>query len=117
MNDQPAQVTRYRFLQPVWPQMIDSWRDGINGLPAARRAVDSGASPEDVVQLARAVAYETVFAMLRHLAEGQSAEGSPGWSLAEVNSAGHLTGRALDALYEDLLTHDPSGQDGQDLWT
>jgi hypothetical protein len=111
------QLARYRFLRPIWPEMIVCWRDGITAAPAARRAIDAGASPDDLAQLARAVAYETVFAILTHLADDQVAEGLPTWTLTEVNPADQPTGRPLDALHEDLLTLDPSGHDGQDLWT
>ncbi|AGZ40971.1 hypothetical protein [Actinoplanes friuliensis] len=117
ISENIPQLARYRFLHTVWPQMIDSWRDGIDNIPAARRVVDSGAGADDVTQLARAVAYETVFAMLCHLEDGESAGALPGWALNEVGAAGHPTGRRLGTLHEDLLTLDPSGQDGQDLWT
>jgi hypothetical protein len=117
ISENIPQLARYRFLHTLWPQLIDSWRDGISSIPAARRAIDSGASPHDIAQLARAVAYETVFAMLAHLADDESAEGLPSWALGEIDPAGHPTGRHLDALHEDLLTLDPTGHDGQDLWT
>jgi len=117
ISENLPQLARYRFLHTIWPEMIDSWPAGISNIPAARRAVDAGASPHDVARLARAVAYETAFALLTHLADDDSAEGLPGWALAEIDPAGHPTGRYLDALHEDLLTLDPSGHDGQDLWT
>jgi hypothetical protein len=117
LSENIPQLARYRFLHSLWPQMIDSWRDeGVIDIPAARRAIDSGASPDDVAQIARAVAYETVFAMLAHLAGQESAEDLPTWALTEVDAAGRPTGRHLDMLHEDLLLLDPSGQDGQDLW-
>lgn len=111
------QLARYRFLRTLWPQVIDSWHDGIANVPAARRALEAGASQGDLAQLARAVAYETVFAMLYHLAADEEATGQlPSWALAEIAPTGEPTGRHLDGLHEDLLTLDPSGRDGQDLW-
>ncbi|MET8835100.1 hypothetical protein ABZV78_14455 [Micromonospora sp. NPDC004540] len=112
------QLARYRFLRPLWPQMIDSWHDGMANIPAARRAVEAGASQGDLTQLARAVAYETVFAMLYHLgADEEASDQLPSWALAEITPTGEATGRHLDGLHEDLLTLDPSDRDGQDLWS
>lgn len=112
------QLARYRFLRTLWPQLIDSWCTRITNLPAARRAFEAGASHDDLTRLSRAVAYETVFGMLYHLADDdQSADELPSWALTEISPAGNATGRLLDGLYEDLLTLDPSGHEGQDLWS
>ncbi|AVT34191.1 hypothetical protein C6361_05355 [Plantactinospora sp. BC1] len=112
------QLARYRFLRTLWPRMIDGWHDGITNIPAARRALDAGASRPDLTQLARAVAYETVFAMLQHLGDDERATAEvPSWTLAEISRTGHITGRQLDGLHEDLLALDPSGREGQDLWS
>jgi hypothetical protein len=117
ISENIPQLARYRFLRSLWPEMIDSWRSGIDNIPAARRAIGSGADPHDVAQLARAVAYATVFAMLDHLADDEPDEGMPTWVLTEVDPAGYLTGRHFDALDEDLLSLDPSRHDRGDLWT
>jgi hypothetical protein len=112
------QLARYQFLHTLWPQMIDSWRDGITNIPAAQRAQRAGASRDDLTQLAQAVAYETVFAMLSHLADDDQATDSlPSWTLTETDPAGTPTGRSLDSLHEDLLALDPSGQEGRHLWS
>lgn len=112
------QLARYCFLRPVWPQMIDGWRNGITDIPAARRALDAGADPHDLTQLARGVAYETVFAVLCHLAdEDRDTDRLPSWALTETSPSGEPTGRRLDGLHEDLLTLDPSGREGQDFWS
>ena len=112
------QLARYRLLRTLWPQMIDEWRNGITNIPAARRALEAGAGQHDLTQLARAVAYETVFAMLCHLADDdQRTDELPSWALSEISPAGEPTGRRLDGLHEDLLTLDPSGREGQDLWS
>jgi hypothetical protein len=112
------QLARYRFLHTLWPQLIDGWRNGVINISAAQRAQQAGADRDDLTQLARAVAYETVFAMLTHLADDQAADGGlPSWALVETDPGGTPTGRHLDALHEDLLTLDPSGREGRDLWS
>ncbi|WP_203822146.1 hypothetical protein [Paractinoplanes ferrugineus] len=82
ISENIPQLARYRFLQNIWPETINGWRDGISNLPAAQRAINSGASAHDVAQLARAVAYETAFAMLAQLTVDNPGEGLPGWALA-----------------------------------
>src|SRR5436190_6331952 len=61
------QAARYRFLRALWPEMIDSWRYGIDRLDVARPLLHQGVDRDDLVLVARAVAYETVFAMLYYL--------------------------------------------------
>ncbi|WP_432027194.1 hypothetical protein [Streptomyces sp. 1222.5] len=39
-----------------------------------------------------------------------------GWIVMESGEDGAPTGRALTGLHEDLLTSDPSGREGADLW-
>ena len=118
IEDDIPQLARYRFVSTLWPQMIDSWHDGMPHIPAAQRALDAGVSEDDLTLLARAVAYETVFLMLHHLgAEHDAADELPSWALAELTPAGAATGRHLAALHEDLLALDPSGREGDDLWT
>ena len=116
------QEARYLFLRAMWEQ-INGWTpaSAVN-VAAARRAVDAGARPEDVATAMRAAAYETAFAILYRLSDGSdegAPDDSPGWSLREVRRDGDglaLSGRVVDALHEDLLTMDPSGQEGAQLW-
>ncbi|MDP4503704.1 hypothetical protein [Nonomuraea turcica] len=78
----------------------------------------AGADHTDLVRIARSVAYETAFALLYSItAHGydHGAPDTPGWRLMETTPAGELTGRSLQALHEDLLSMDPSGQEGGDL--
>ena len=110
------QLARYRFLRSVWPETIDVWEDGISSLPAARRAIDSGADRQDITRLARAVAYETAFAMLSLVSAGEPTGDLPAWALVEIDPEGRPTGRRLDGLGEDLLGLDPSSREGGDLW-
>lgn len=118
IDENIPQVARYRFLHQLWPRLIDGWPNGLNNIPAARRALADGANEQDLALLVRAVAYETVFGMLYHLDDDSlDAAGLPHWALMELDESGKLTGRPVQALYEDLLALDPSGRDGQDLWT
>ena len=93
------QVARFRFLHQLWPQFIDTWREGVNTVPAAQRAIDAGADPDDLARFARSVAYETVFGLLYHLDDDGLKrtldEDVPYWVLAELDSAGVLTGRLV----------------------
>jgi hypothetical protein len=120
ISDNIPQASRYRFLHQLWPQMIDGWHDGVDNILAAQRALEAGADRDDLVRLARAVAYDTVFSMLFYLDDDQPdepAKALPSWWLSELDQTGNPTGRAIQGLYEDLLSLDPSGLDGRDLWT
>ncbi|HEX6335678.1 MAG TPA: hypothetical protein VFZ85_01880 [Jiangellaceae bacterium] len=94
--------------------------EGVRGIPTAVRAVDAGASPEDVAT-AMTAAYEAVFRLLFLLSAKQAEEGdgsfSTGWAvvaadLLETGEAVPEAGRPLEFLHEHLLTADPTGQEG-----
>ena len=106
------QLARYRFLHDLWPRLIDAWPDAVTGHEAARRAVRAGASPDDLGALARTVAYETVAAMLVHLADEHPPADLPSWRLTEVDATGAPTGRGLLGLDTDLPALDPSTPQG-----
>ncbi|MGW0192020.1 hypothetical protein [Nonomuraea sp. NPDC003201] len=116
------QLARFLALRSIWPELIDAWASpgSLETNPAANRLLSSGANRDDLAQLARASAYEAVFGLLYRLtANGQddeAPENSPGWRLMETTAAGDLTGRAVQSLHEDLLSMDPSGREGQDLF-
>ncbi|MGP3958371.1 hypothetical protein ACTWPT_20365 [Nonomuraea sp. 3N208] len=80
----------------------------------------SSTSRDDLAQLARASAYEAVFGLLYRLTaygrDNEAPDDSPGWRLMETTAVGELTGRAVLSLHEDLLSMDPSGHEGQDLF-
>jgi hypothetical protein len=69
----------------------------------------------------RAVAYSVAFSVLYRM-DGDDVldlptpHDAPRWRLMEVSADDNLTGRDVGGLYEDLLTLDPSGQEGKDLW-
>lgn len=126
------QLARFCFLRSLWPKLIDTWTqdmvwvdrlgdsdtqpfaDARAGMSRMRAA---GVDTQDVGRVARWVAFETVFGLLHHLGYGcdeDAGDASPGWQLMETDGFdGSLTGRTIDALYEDLLTLDPSGREGR----
>lgn len=109
------------LLRSLWHGPIGGWADpdAIDQLPVAQRLLAAGANKEDLTRLARAVAYEAVFATLDELDTGSDVNVSGidvGWLVMESAEDGAPTGRALSGLHEDLLAMDPSGRDGADLW-
>ncbi|MFH8241949.1 hypothetical protein ACP4I1_29340 [Streptomyces sp. WG4] len=114
-------LARFMLLRSLWRGPIGGWADpdAIDQLPVAQRLLAAGANKEDLVRLARAVAYEAVFATLDELDTGSDVNVSGidvGWLVMESAEDGAPTGRALSGLHEDLLAMDPSGRDGADLW-
>lgn len=122
MDDtQSAQRTRSVLLRGLWRDAIDGWGapGALDQLPAAQRLLTAGADRDELVRLVRAIAYEAVFATLDTLDEGgpvRAPETTGGWVVMETAEDGSLTGQPLSGLHEDLLTTDPGGRDGADLW-
>ncbi|MFG3255169.1 hypothetical protein [Streptomyces sp. NPDC048172] len=119
-EDEP-QLARHVLLRALWHGAIDGWSGpgAVEQVAAGRRLLDAGADREDLVLLARAVAYEAVFATVDELDSGADVNVSGadvGWAVMESGEDGAPTGRPLAGLHEDLLTADPSGRDGADLW-
>jgi hypothetical protein len=118
------QEARWLILRRIWAECIDGWTaDDLSAVPAARRAVDAGAAPEDVVRAMRAAAYEAAFGVLALIDEGYDAEApadAPGWRLNEVRfdeaEDGLPSGRVVAGLHESVLSADPSAREGADLW-
>ena len=100
--------------------------DNVRNYPAAVRAIERGASPDDMVRSMRAVSYEVVFRLLfllsaEHVEEG-NADATIGWVLAEADllasGAAVPNGNgSLDFLHESLLGADPTGSEAEDLFT
>ena len=118
-----AQLARFLALRLLWRVAIDPWgAEDLDGLPAAQRLLATGADRTDLARLARAAAYSAVFATLYRIDEGydpdiEDADSLPGWVLLETTDEGRqLTGRNVGSLHEDILTMDPSGHEGSDLW-
>ncbi|MEV4293421.1 hypothetical protein [Microbispora rosea] len=122
ISEDIPQLARFLALRRIWPELIDSWAapGALENIPAAARLLAHGADRSDLAQLARVTAYEAVFGLLYNLTaagrDGEAPDNSPGWRLMETTASGELTGRAVRHLHEDLLTMDPSGRDGRDLW-
>ncbi|MFF2384570.1 hypothetical protein [Streptomyces sp. NPDC058108] len=120
MEDLP-QLARFVLLRSLWHGAIDGWTesDSLDQLPAAQRLRAAGADKEDLVRLVRAVAYEAVFATLYGLDAGGDVNVSgvqANWVVMESCEGDSPTGRAMSGLHEDLLSLDPSGGEGADLW-
>ncbi|MFI9100064.1 hypothetical protein ACIGXA_06040 [Streptomyces fildesensis] len=121
IDENQPQLARFVLLRSLWRGAIDGWADpgALEQVAAAQRLLDAGADRDDLVLLARAVAYEAVFAAVDELDSGTDVNVSGvdvGWVVMESGEDGTPTGRPLAALHEDLPTMDPSGHDGADLW-
>ncbi|MFE9404174.1 hypothetical protein ACFYNY_20730 [Streptomyces sp. NPDC006530] len=119
-QNQP-ELARFMLLRSLWRDAIDGWAcpGALEQVAAARRLLDAGADRNDLVLLARAVAYEAVFVAVDELDCGGDVNvpgTDVGWVVMEASDDGSSTGRPLAGLHEDLLTMDPSGRDGADLW-
>lgn len=117
------QLARFLALRHIWPELINNWAapDALEDIPAAARLLAHGADPTDLARVAQVAAYETAFDLLHSLTahgrDHEAPEDTPGWRLMETTPSGELTGRAVQSLHESLLTMDPSGRDGQDIFS
>ena len=94
---------RIRICRELWADIRAVSVDTVTDHPAAARAVEAGADPADVVTAMTAAAYEAVFGTLLRLTSEED--------LVALAESGAVT-----ALHEDLLTADPTGQEGADLF-
>ncbi|MFI9724385.1 hypothetical protein ACIHFE_32915 [Streptomyces sp. NPDC052396] len=121
IDENQPQLARFALQRSLWRGAIDSWASpgALEQVAAAQRLLEAGASRDDLVLLARAVAYEAVFVTVDELDCGADVNVSgvdAGWAVMESGEDGSPTGRILSGLHEGLLTMDPSGRDGADLW-
>jgi hypothetical protein len=127
-RDHAPQLSRFLLLRHLWSETINTWRDSqlwIENLVedardnpegpfagagrALSRLLDGGADPADIAQVARFVAYESVFSVMHSLDEGFDPEHEgqlPGWALVERDPLGHPTGKLLGRLNQDLPSLD-----------
>ena len=121
----PDEDTRSRLLSVVWKEVRSLTPERVTNYPAAARAVAAGASRDDVTTAMNAAKYELAFRLLFLLTAEHAEEGaydqSVGWTLLEgqLQDDGRVvpTGsHVLEFLQEDLLTADPTGREGQDLF-
>lgn len=94
---------RERILSALWAGVRGLDAQRVGNFPAAARAIAAGAEPADVVQAMTAYAYEATFNALFVLT-------------SEEDLTALATSGALDGLHEDLLTADPTGDEGRDLF-
>lgn len=115
---------RGRLLRAVWREVRGLNEDNVRNVPAARRAIDSGAAPEDVVRAMTAASYEVAFRMLFLLSaehvEEDAGDSATGWTLVPVDfvdgEAVLQSSDALNFMHEGLLGADPTGLEAADLF-
>lgn len=118
-----AQLASFLVLRSLWRDAINVWSpESIGRSAVASRLLEQGADADDLVKFARAASYEAVFGVLYRVTGEHSDpelsdadDGLPGWRLMELRNGG-LTGRGIDMLHESILSMDPSGNEGQDLF-
>ena len=112
-------------MRAAWREIRSFNESNVVSLPAARRAIAAGASPTDLVRAMTAASYEAVFRLLFLLSAEQIVEGNDGaetgWMILQTHlddsgRASPAAGADLDFLHEDLLTADPTGREGEDLF-
>lgn len=114
---------RDSLLRGVW-ENIRGWSvDNVGNVPSARRAIEAGADPQDVVLAMQAAAYDAAFGVVSLIDEGAPddvALGAPGWVLVSAieheDSTRGVVGGVLAGLHESLLSADPTGREGSDFF-
>ena len=94
---------RHRLVTDLWAYIRGLNIDNVSNYPSAARAIAAGADPADVATAMRAAAYEATFTTLFNLTSEED--------IRELAQAG-----VVDGLHEDLLTADPTGLEGADLF-
>jgi hypothetical protein len=94
---------RGRIARELWTHIRSYDADNVRNYPAAARAIDSGADPHDLALAMAAASYDATFHTLFMLTGEEDIE-----ALAESGAA--------NMMHEDLLTADPTGREGQDLF-
>ena len=94
---------RLPLVSNLWGVIRGLTTENVRNYPAAARAIDAGADPADVVTAMTAAAYEATFSTLFRLTAEEDLN-------ALADSGGAI------ALHEDLLTADPTGLEGADLF-
>lgn len=94
---------RQRIVRRLWETIRALDADNVRNYPAARRLIDAGADSADVVRAMSAAAYEATFNTLFVLTSEEDID--------ELSESGVAQG-----LHEDLLSADPTGNEGSDLF-
>jgi hypothetical protein len=123
MSSTPDDDLRGRLIRLLWREIRSYDAKNVRQHPTAARAVDAGASAEDVALAMTAAAYEAVFRALFPIScehtEEENIDSRIGWALVPARlDKGEVTpilSDALVCLHEDLLTGDPAGREGGDF--
>lgn len=112
-----------RLLAAIWQNIRSVEASNVERIKAAAQVVAGGARPEDVAAVMQAGALMAAFDLL-YLVAGEHSElddpdATTGWALVEADLVGDEViprpERAMDGIYEMLLTSDPTGREGQDI--
>lgn len=116
------QMVSFLILKQLWKE-IDSFEENVSnwtkscideaekrpqshfaelGL-ALKRMLSLGVSLEDIGNVAKFVAFESIFRTMYVIGYGYVSDNLPGWELIETDSEGKSTGRSIQCLYESLL--------------
>lgn len=94
---------RDQILRDLWESIRGFTAENVRNYPAAARAIDAGAASDDLVVAMTVAAYEATFETLYQLTGERD--------LADLTGSG-----AGEMLHEDLLSADPTGREGADLF-
>ena len=94
---------RQRVLRALWAHIRGLNAENVRNYPSADRAITAGADPADLVRAMTAAAYEATFNTLFLLTSEED--------IQELAASGAAVG-----LHEDLLSADPTGDEGRDLF-
>jgi hypothetical protein len=94
---------RRRVVQDLWEHIRALNLENVGNYPAAARLIEAGADPSEVIRAMSAAAYEATFNTLFVLTSEED--------IQELAESGVVNG-----LHEDLLSADPAGHEGSDLF-
>lgn len=130
IEDGIPQLARFLFLRQAWSQVVKdgdvSWIDreiqqsekkpdapGAGLGLALSRLLKSGASKEDLSEVARVAQWQLLFGLCYQLSDPAIEEeelAHVGWGLFEMNESGEA-GRPIEGLHESVLETDPTGRE------
>jgi hypothetical protein len=130
IDEDIPQLARFMFLRQAWRLVVADadvqWIDreiqqsthspeapGAGLGQALSRLLNSGASREDLTELARTVQWQLLHGLCYQLSDPSIQEpelSEVRWGLFEVNDKGEV-GRPIDGLHESVLETDPTGRE------
>jgi hypothetical protein len=93
---------RQRIVRALWDHIRALNVENVRNYPSAARVIDAGSDPANVVRAMTVASYEATFNAL-FLLTGEE-------DISELAASGAAVG-----LHEDLLSADPTGNEGRDL--